>query len=80
MRKLQPSSAVLLSLLLAACLRAQPTPTLLLVNGKIWTVNPGLPEVEAVAITNDRIVAVGSSEEISSWKRPGIPVIDLEGR
>ncbi|MBV8709618.1 MAG: amidohydrolase [Acidobacteriaceae bacterium] len=81
MRKLQPSSAVLLHLLWAVTyLQAQTTPTLLLVNGKIWTVNPALPEVEAVAITNNRIVAVGSSEEISSWKRPGIPMIDLEGR
>ncbi|MBV9226715.1 MAG: amidohydrolase family protein, partial [Acidobacteriaceae bacterium] len=81
MQKLQPSSAVLLHLLWAfTYLQAQTTPTLLLVNGKIWTVNPALPEVEAVAITNNRIVAVGSSEEISSWKRPGIPVIDLEGR
>ncbi|MBV9678781.1 MAG: amidohydrolase [Acidobacteriaceae bacterium] len=81
MQKLQPSSAVLLHLLWAVTyLQAQTTPTLLLVNGKIWTVNPALPEVEAVAITNNRIVAVGSSEEISSWKRPGIPVIDLEGR
>ncbi|MBV9033877.1 MAG: amidohydrolase [Acidobacteriaceae bacterium] len=81
MQKLQPSSAVLLHLLWAVTyLQAQTTPTLLLVNGKIWTVNPALPEVEAVAITNNRIVAVGSSEEISSWKRLGIPVIDLEGR
>jgi len=80
MRKLQPSLAVFFSLLLAACLRAQTTPTLLLVNGKIWTVNPANPEVEAIAITNNRIVAVGSNEEISRWKRPGVAVINLGGR
>jgi hypothetical protein len=84
MHKLQPSSAAALLLLCLVlttnCLQAQTTPTLLLVNGKIWTVDPARPEVEAIAITNNRIAAVGSNEEISSWKRPGVPVIDLEGR
>src|SRR3954447_24851077 len=82
MRKLRPNSAVLLLLCFLVLIRsqAQTTPTLLLVNGKIWTVDPARPEAEAVAITNNRIVAVGSNEEISRWKQPGIPVIDLEGR
>lgn len=76
MRKVRLSFTVLLAL----CADAQTTPTLLLVNGKIWTGNPALPEAEAVAITNNRIAAVGSNEEISSLKRSGLPVIDLEGR
>ena len=80
MRKLQFSSAVVLLLLRVMCSQAQTTPTLLLVNGKIWTVDPAHPEAEAIAVTGNRIVAVGSNEEISSWKRPGIPVIDLGGR
>jgi predicted amidohydrolase YtcJ len=78
MRKLQFSFVALL--VTVVCCHAQTVPTLLLVNGKIWTVNPARPEAEAVAITDNRIVAVGSNEEISSLKRPGIPVIDLEGR
>ncbi len=80
MRKLQFSSAVLLILSAVVCSQAQTTPTLLLVNGKIWTVDPARPEAEAVAIANNRIVAVGSNDEISSLKRPGLPVIDLGGR
>ena len=79
MRKFRLSSAALL-LLTATCLQAQTTPTLLLVNGKIWTGDPAHPELEAVAIADNRIVAVSSNEEISSWKRPGVPVVDLEGR
>ncbi len=79
MRKLWPS-LVILFLWAAACLQAQTTPTLLLVNGKIWTVDPAHPEVEAVAISGNRIAAVGSSEEISRFRQPGIPVIDLGGR
>jgi predicted amidohydrolase YtcJ len=62
------------------CLQAQAAPTLLLINGKIWTVDPAHPEAEAIAITNNRIAAVGSNKEISSWKRSGVPAIDLEGR
>jgi predicted amidohydrolase YtcJ len=82
MRKLRPNSAALLLLFFLALIRsqAQTTPTLLLVNGKIWTVDPARPEAEAVAIANNHVVAVGSNEEISRWKQPGIPVIDLEGR
>jgi predicted amidohydrolase YtcJ len=82
MRKLQPDSAALFLLLLLAvtCSHAQTTPTLLLVNGKIWTVDPAHSQAEAVAITNNRIVAVGSNEEISRLKQTGVPVIDLGGR
>ncbi len=76
MRKVPFSFAVLLCLYA----HAQTTPTLLLVNGKIWTADPARPEAEAVAITNNRILAVGSNEEISRLKRPGLPVIDLGGR
>ncbi len=83
MRKPRLSSAalpLLCSLGAISCSQAQTTPTLLLTNGKIWTGDPARPEVEAVAINGNRIVATGSSEEISSWKRPGIPAIDLQGR
>jgi predicted amidohydrolase YtcJ len=79
MRRLRFSS-LLLCLAAAIYLPAQTSPTLLLVNGKIWTGNPTRPEVEAIAITGNRIVAASSNAEISSLKRLGIPVIDLQGR
>src|SRR5256886_11829268 len=43
--------------------RAQ-TPTLILLNGKIWTENPSLPESQAIAIAGERILA--RSEEHTS--------------
>src|SRR5262245_38581526 len=53
---------------------------LVLLNGKIWTVNERQPEAEAVAIVGDRIAAVGTTKEIRSWVGPQTKVIDLAGR
>lgn len=58
---------------------AQPSVTLILIHGKIWTVNPQ-KEAEAVAISGSRIVAVGSTSEILDLKQPGTPVVDLNGK
>ena len=67
--------------LLVSCtvLCAQVSPTLLLVNGKCWTVNPAQPEVEAIAIRGNRIVAVGTSDEIRKLKGVTTGLIDLKG-
>ena len=65
---------------LFALLRAQPPVTLILFNGKIWTVNPAEPEAQAVAIAGNRIVAVGTDAEILKLKDPETTQLDLEGR
>lgn len=54
--------------------------TLVLVNGKIATVDPDQPEAEGVAVVGDRIVAVGSDREIRRYIGSRTEVIDLEGR
>ncbi len=53
---------------------------MLLINGSIYTVNETLPRVEAVAVSDGRIVAVGTNEEILKWKGVQTKVIDLEGK
>ncbi|HEY8468488.1 MAG TPA: amidohydrolase family protein [Longimicrobiales bacterium] len=53
---------------------------LVLTNGKVVTVDSLRPEAEAVAIAGDRIVAVGTSEEIARYIGENTQVIDLEGR
>ena len=62
---------------------------LVLLHGKIWTGEPyagpgqkATPAafVEAVAMASDRILAVGSSDEIRSYAGPNTRVVDLEGR
>jgi predicted amidohydrolase YtcJ len=61
-------------------LAAQPAADLVLLNGRIWTVNDAQPRAEAVACRGNRIAAVGSNEEIRKWVGPGTKVIDLSGR
>jgi predicted amidohydrolase YtcJ len=53
---------------------------LVLVNGKIWTVNDRQPEAQAVAVLSNRVVAVGSTEEVRKWVGANTKVIDLQGK
>src|ERR1700722_6873215 len=53
---------------------------LLLVNGKIWTGDPQKPIVQAIAISGDRIAALGSDEEILKLGGGKVPVGDLQGK
>src|SRR5258708_35602895 len=59
---------------------AQPGATLILINGKVWTVNPAQPRAEAIACLGSRIVAVGTNAEIRRWAGPSTNTIDLRGR
>lgn len=71
---------LLLLLALSAVPTAGPTADLVLINGKVWTVNPKQPEAEAVAVWRERILAVGSSAEVRALAGPSTRVIDLKGR
>ena len=63
-----------------------PTPppvspaTLLLRNGHIVTMDRDRPAAQALAVRNDRIVAVGSDEELAAYAGPETTVIDLAGQ
>ena len=69
----------------AACQRSgpptvtAPAATLRLINARVWTGNPAQPEAQAIAINGDRIVAVGSTADISNVAGTA-PPIDLGGR
>ncbi len=54
--------------------------TLVLRGGHIVTVNEGQPAVQALAARGDRIVALGTDEEIQRFVGPGTEVIDLAGQ
>ena len=62
-----------------ACERPMEPADLVLLNGKILTVNEEQPEAEALAARGDTIVALGSSSEIREYVGEGTEVIDLEG-
>ena len=49
-------------------------------GGDIVTVNDLQPQAEAIAITGDRIIAVGSRDDVMKFKGAGTRVIDLGGK
>ena len=53
---------------------------LVLRGGKIVTVDPAKPEAKALAVSADRIVAVGTVEEIEPYIGVETQVIDLEDK
>ena len=77
---------VVLSLALCAfaiasgCGPTQELADLVLRDGKIVTVEETMPEVEALAVKGDRILAVGTNDEIDTYVGPVTEVIDLGGQ
>jgi predicted amidohydrolase YtcJ len=50
------------------------------VNGKIWTADAAHPTAEALAVSGDTILAVGSTGAIRALAGPDTAVVDLQGR
>jgi predicted amidohydrolase YtcJ len=57
-----------------------PAITIAIVNGRVWTGDPVRPWAEGVALTADRIAAVGTDSEIRGMLSKGTRVIDAHGR
>ena len=55
-------------------------PDLILHDAVVLTMDPDAPHATALAITGDRIVAVGSDAEVLPLASAGTTVIDLDGR
>ena len=53
---------------------------LLLVNGRVQTMDPANPAVSAVAIRLGRVVYAGDDAGAKAAAAPGSPVVDLTGR
>jgi predicted amidohydrolase YtcJ len=54
-------------------------PDLILSGGVVWTGAPGAALMEAVAVRDSRIIAVGTSEEVLAMAGPETEVLDLAG-
>jgi predicted amidohydrolase YtcJ len=72
--------ALVASVTLAALRAQQPAVDLVLSNGKIVTVDDRFSIGQAVAIAGDRIVAVGTAQEVDRLAGPNTRRIDLRGR
>jgi len=70
---------------LAAC-TAWPGPAsarnadLILTNAKVYTVEPGQPWAEAVAIADGKVLAAGTAAEVEKTKGAATRTVDLRGR
>ncbi|MBF0555207.1 MAG: amidohydrolase family protein [Nitrospirae bacterium] len=57
----------------------QPAADLILINGRIWTVNRRMRWAESVVIRGDKIIFVGSASEAKIYVGDGTRIIDLRG-
>ena len=53
-------------------------PDMIVVNAKVYTMDPAMPRAEAFSISGGRIVAVGTSSEIRSLARKGTQTFDAK--
>ena len=72
--------ATLIFSLAVSAQRSTATPSFILKNGKILTVDGNFSVAQAVAITDNQIAAVGTDDDISKLAGPATQVIDLKGR
>jgi predicted amidohydrolase YtcJ len=63
-----------------AMAQTHPAAETIITNADVWTVDRNHPTAEAVAILNDRIVAVGTSAEMDGWRGPQTHIIDAAGK
>jgi len=70
----------LIVFVMSSSLKIWPSADLVLLNGKVLTVDAENSVAEAVAVRGGLIMAVGASEEVSAMVGEGTEVIDLEGR
>jgi predicted amidohydrolase YtcJ len=68
------------SLIGGATFAGQTPPSLLIVNGRVFTGVAAQPWAEAIAITGERITQVGTSAAIKTVAGSGTRVIDAGGR
>lgn len=78
MRKI--ATAVVLLWSLALPLAAAQHADRIFVNGNIWTEDDAHPRAEALAVSGDKLVAVGSNAAIRALASPDTAIVDLHGR
>ena len=66
--------------ILSSAQQSAPAPDTILFNGKIITVDDQFSIAQAVAVRGDRIVAVGTNQNIQRLAGPNTQRIDLRGR
>ena len=66
---------------LAGACAAKPEPaTFVITNGKIVTMDAAMPQAEALAVSGDKIVDIGTAKKIGRYIGPTTEVLDLQGK
>jgi predicted amidohydrolase YtcJ len=60
--------------------QSQPAADFIIRNAKVWTVDKTHPTAQAVAVLGDRIVAVGSNDDVEGWHGAHTRTIDASGK
>jgi hypothetical protein len=63
-----------------SCQKNNQSSYMIITNAKIWTGNESQPLAEAMAVSGDTIIAVGSNRDIMKLKSENTVVTDLEGK
>ena len=59
---------------------SKPAADLIIRNAKVWTVDKSMSTAQAVAVLDERIVAVGSNADVDAWRGPRTNVLDAGGK
>src|SRR6202158_5608129 len=60
---------------------APPPPAdMIIINARIYTVNPQQKWAEAIAVRGDKIIAVGDRKQVGALRGPATKEIDAQGR
>lgn len=73
-------STLLIVFILFSCAEKKTPADTIISGGKIYTMNPAQPEVEAVAVSGSKIVFAGSEKDAMAYKGDNTEVINLEGK
>ncbi len=72
--------AAAMAVIAVSCNNLKQPAEMILINAKIWTGNEKQPFAEAMAVSGDTILAVGSKREVMMHSSGDVAVIDLGGR
>jgi predicted amidohydrolase YtcJ len=72
--------SIIVAIVISASAFAQEVADMIYYDGTIITINDAQPQVEAVAVKDGKILAVGTEDEVLKRKGDTTKLIDLEGR
>ncbi len=80
MKKVFLLTVAILAVVAVSCDNSKLQSDMIIKNARIWTGNSEQPYAEAMAVSGDTIVAIGSSREVMRYKSGADTIIDLGGR